>query len=97
MLIFDKSAVIEIDDLSAELEVNTTAIRYLFNRLAEVTERDLEQIGNIYSNDNNTVYKLADAYKEAQTISLLLGHFVKQSEDIQTELRYKVNRLYTGG
>ena len=85
------SPAFDLDTISGDLELTTRAIDYIYSRLAEITERNIDQISK-----DNRAWELALIYKEAQELSLMLGDYVQRLNLEQRAVDSKVAELLEG-
>lgn len=70
-----KNAAHRLDQTSGELHLATRAISYVYNRLAALTEKDINQIKS-----EGELWALQLFYNEVQDLSIILGGYVLQLE-----------------
>lgn len=84
-----KAIASDLDSTTSELETTAEAIRYIYNRLAEATETDIDKLNN----EEKAITALF-TYREAASLALILGEFYEKLGRLTAEQQQLTAKLY---
>lgn len=81
-------SITELDGIGGEIHLTARAVQYIFERLTELTERDLDQIEQRHRELN-----LISTYNEVQELALILGEYAQKLRKEETALDAAIDAI----